>query len=1245
MSGSKAAKGRRANGLLCLVLPLLILGASAAEVAYVPSFRYNGFYYLNDTGLLAKARLEYNYDNFPYVPTGNIQITRTTGLPYTDIEDLPYLLGEEIYETVERPEGYLEVREVGFSNSGTVLLELFNYGSPATPGGGLSVTKTTTAVYKDGAITILSSAGQFNNPVGINATGWVCATKTYPYGHEAPGTEVPVLISPSGTLTQIPRPDGEAYGRELFDDRPRRSNEGWAIAINASGAVLCAASRWYQDQFSVGHVHSCFIYRNGAFLAQNLRPEAMDMNDHGEVVGSDSGGVWIYLPSAKYGLSAGSHTISTTRGEVKISNNGTVTRTSGSPSAPVLDVWIRGTWHSLASLLSTSEIFTVRSIEDLNASGQILVETLESSGSRATRILTPVEEEPTAVVNSVDDDPIAANAVLAETGEFLANGNPEVTLRSAIQAANLGRVTRITFNIPANGLPANGIPRISPLTDLPEVNAAVTLDGTTQAGDWVEVRGNANLNHGISLKGGGAELRGFILNGFSKTNASTVLISGGTGNRVVGNRIGVDATGQTAGGDRFGVVITNSAGNRIGGGTEADRNLIYGSANAIAIGEAAGANDNQILGNHINLTSDGAIMNGNSGIFVSGGTGLKIGGEAAGEKNHIGVSEDGYGVIVVPTHPVGGVEITGNQIGMNRAGTQGSGGRFGIALLGLEGSTIPNVKIQKNTVAACRDAIWLARCPGAIVEENAVGYSAAAPTQLPGGINPLDLNQGIRLDRCADARIVKNTVGWHRYNILVAGDVMFTGSYATGNLSIGFLYPTGVTQPHDEVVSDKLLIEDNQVGSSGGVAPSNAAVQKTGIAVFQKVGNAVIRNNRVVAHGDYQIQVMGGKGHSLRGNSVGVIGSQGFQSKAGIAVHSADDVRVGSISEPNKIGFLELTAIVIDGKSRRTLVEGNLIGVPVGLGEPQPNQNGIVVLGDETDKPTDTVIRANEIGGSVNGTGILLQTAGTTRVEENFIGVTRSGQSFPNNRGIAIASTPSFIENNAISGNLEYGIVILSHNADAKVLMAGNAIYNNGGPTDASQRGIHYVTNPIPAPGALVTMQSLRPVNGKFVFFFVVPSYNTNLPVVLEVFGNAANDAFPQGRYSLVRQGVFGGAPGLIKFEAPLEAVAGRTFHFRVTATIDGATSAFSEFTQSIPFEVPELRFGPPEEDSVALFWEASDLFVPQVKFSLDEDWQDIGEPIQTGNGVKSVVYPFTDAPSHFFQLRVDSQALLNAIE
>ena len=166
-------------------------------------------------------------------------------------------------------------------------------------------------------------------------------------------------------------------------------------------------------------------------------------------------------------------------------------------------------------------------------------------------------------------------------------------------------------------------------------------------------------------------------------NGTGVNIGGAsaTGNTVLGNYIGTDITGIAAVGNGDGVGIQGAAtGNTIGGTTAAARNLISGN-NSDGLQIFSGATNNEILGNYIGIDATGtsALSNVGSGVYLLGAPGNIIGGTASGAGNVL--SGNGQGGVTI--HLISGSNnvVQGNLIGTDATGTTTLANDFGVGIL------------------------------------------------------------------------------------------------------------------------------------------------------------------------------------------------------------------------------------------------------------------------------------------------------------------------------------------------------------------------------------------------------------------------------------------------------------------------------------------------------------------------------------------------------------------------------------
>jgi titin len=247
----------------------------------------------------------------------------------------------------------------------------------------------------------------------------------------------------------------------------------------------------------------------------------------------------------------------------------------------------------------------------------------------------------------------------------------------------------------------------------------------------VSILGNDAANVTI---GGTAPGAGNVISG---NESKGVAITSGRNNLVQGNRIGTDATGNSALGNGTGVALTQEFGsfvgpkyNTVGGTTSGARNIISGNTKyGVFIG---GGEDNQILGNYIGTNASGtaALGNGIDGIVIGDAGGNVIGGLTGGSANLIS-GNTRVGVLI------SGPKATQNKLQGNLIGTDATG-------MSAVGNGKAGVRIDEgidNTVGGTMSAA-----------ANVIAFNGSAGTVVSSGTgneilsNSIFSNTGLGID-------------------------------------------------------------------------------------------------------------------------------------------------------------------------------------------------------------------------------------------------------------------------------------------------------------------------------------------------------------------------------------------------------------------------------------------------------------------------------------------------------------------
>jgi hypothetical protein len=143
-----------------------------------------------------------------------------------------------------------------------------------------------------------------------------------------------------------------------------------------------------------------------------------------------------------------------------------------------------------------------------------------------------------------------------------------------------------------------------------------------------------------------------------------VVIERGSGHRIQGNYIGLDASGEKPIGNvGQGIHLDHTSEVKIGGTQPGQRNVISGNGYGVM---AAGSSDVRILGNYIGLGADGgrAVPNTSRGIYALGATSMTIGGVSPRARNVIAANQGAEVDLYRGSH----ISLLGNYIGIDASG-------------------------------------------------------------------------------------------------------------------------------------------------------------------------------------------------------------------------------------------------------------------------------------------------------------------------------------------------------------------------------------------------------------------------------------------------------------------------------------------------------------------------------------------------------------------------------------------------
>lgn len=445
---------------------------------------------------------------------------------------------------------------------------------------------------------------------------------------------------------------------------------------------------------------------------------------------------------------------------------------------------------------------------------------------------------------------LAAHPALAQTTFTVTNTNDDGagSLRQALTDAN----ATPGADVIAFAIPGAGPHTLQPLTPLPQITDAVTLDGTTQPGAscdaWpatlqIVLDGpnlTANFEHGLFITGDGSTLRGLVIGGFDAFGANGIRIDG-NGNTVTCSYLGTDPSGTAARPNGNGIRL-NGNDNTVGGASETDRVLISGNQ---GVGLRISGSGNTLLGSTVgaNLTGAAALPNGGEGVLTDG-DGTVIGAPGAGNlisgNTSRGVSiGDGAGIVV-----------QGNRIGTDAAGTAAMGNSIGVQVFQAIGLVIGGADPgARNLISGNRGAgVEIFFTSGAAVRGNWIGTDATGLAPLGNGTSgPAD---GVFLQGNASVPATGNVIG---------GPTEAEGNVIVASSDDGL----GTTGPG--VIGT--VIQNNRIGvGADGQTPLPNA--DDGIDLDQADGTTIL-GNTISANVENGIIVDASDGVVVRGNHIG----------------------------------------------------------------------------------------------------------------------------------------------------------------------------------------------------------------------------------------------------------------------------------------------------------------------------------------------------------------------------------------
>jgi hypothetical protein len=278
--------------------------------------------------------------------------------------------------------------------------------------------------------------------------------------------------------------------------------------------------------------------------------------------------------------------------------------------------------------------------------------------------------------------------------------------------------------------------------------------GNLVVGNWIgtDATGNAPLANpgaGVAISQGASSntVSANVLSGNSLTGA---WVGSSSQNVFIGNIVGLGQDGSHVVRNGIGVeLLAGSTGNTIGGTTATARNIISGNAGDGILITGAGTNSNVVASNYIGLNGSGSTPAGNGSYGVQIDTGASyntIGSTTYGARNVISAN-GASGVAIFSSGTTGNV-VEGNYIGTDSTGEYAEGNQIdGIDLVGgASGNVIGGTSsFARNVISANHyEGVWVSGSGTSsnLIEGNSIGTDFLGESELGNAINGIQIDSG-----------------------------------------------------------------------------------------------------------------------------------------------------------------------------------------------------------------------------------------------------------------------------------------------------------------------------------------------------------------------------------------------------------------------------------------------------------------------------------------------------------------------
>ncbi|HPO14652.1 MAG TPA: right-handed parallel beta-helix repeat-containing protein [Candidatus Hydrogenedentes bacterium] len=467
------------------------------------------------------------------------------------------------------------------------------------------------------------------------------------------------------------------------------------------------------------------------------------------------------------------------------------------------------------------------------------------------------------------------------------------TLRAAIEQANaMTGENTIVFDLSKTVT----ITLSSALPALNDSSAPTVINGAGQI--VLDGSGLSGSDNGLVLLSDGNEVRGLGIVNFPYAGVNI----SGNNNTVAECTLGTDGTSSMP--NAVGIYVADGSGTIIGGGDGLSGNIISGNSSAgVHVGSSATATE--ILGNYIGVDATGmaAMGNGYYGVWINGSPGNVIGGESETSGNIIAGNAGGGEILIDGAAGMGNM-IYGNYIGLDKDGASALAVQYATGIDVMAPQTqIGGENIgYRNIISGCFYGIRISGVDGhdCAVQGNYIGTDASGMMAIANEL------AGVSIVEEATNNLIGGGLSWWRNLISGNGScgVRLMGANVTGNKvqgnwigpnALGTGAPSG--NPQSWGVQAGWHAEDNTIGgTTPGEGNTIAFNYAAGVYLEETVLYVRISGNSIYSNGGLGIELLPGANNNVPAPVITALGSIDGTSIALATIEAfADDEDEGRI--------------------------------------------------------------------------------------------------------------------------------------------------------------------------------------------------------------------------------------------------------------------------------------------------------------------------------------------------------------